>query len=116
MVIPERLPRADYLSDLSEFSNFTLRTLAEKSALSSRITVIPMDSLQYSTHNRMVAIFGSENSYNVDGIHLNGMLGSHLYNKCLISAVRAVGFYTPRETVQVQEEQITTNNRFEGLN
>ena len=35
VIIHERLPRADYLSDLSEYSNFALRSLSEKSQLSS---------------------------------------------------------------------------------
>ena len=116
VIIPERLPRADHLSDLSEYSNFALRTLAEKSTLSSRILVVPMEALHYTTHERMVSIFGSTNSHNFDGIHLNGKLGSRLYNDCLISAVRAAGIYTPRVLVQSQEEQISTSNRFEGLN
>ena len=116
VIITERLPRADHLSDLSEYSNFALKTLAERSKLSERIQVVPMESLYYDTHDRMMSIFGSPNGGKYDGIHLYGKQGSHLYNKCLLSAVRAAGIYNPRDIMRVQEEQIPINYRFEGLN
>ena len=54
VIILERLPRADYLSDLSEYSNFVLRSLAEKSQLSSRIIVVPMEDMHYTTEAEIV--------------------------------------------------------------
>ena len=116
VIITERLPRADHLSDLSEYSNFALKTLAEQSRLSNRIQVIPMESLFYNTHDRMVSIFGSPNVSKYDGIHLYGKQGSHLYNECLISAVRSAGISNKQNQIQVQEEPISTSNMFEGLN
>ena len=116
VIITERLPRADHLSDLSEYSNFALRTMAEQSRLSDRIQVVPMESLYYNTHNRMRSIFGSPNIGKYDGIHLYGKQGSHLYNECLISAVRTAGISYKQKILQVQEEPISTSNMFEGLN
>ena len=117
VVIHERLPRADYLSDLSEYSNFALRSLAEKSQLSSRIVVVPMDEMHYTTEEEMVDIFGSVFSHNFDGIHPKGRLGGQRYNKCLIAAVRRAGIATSRRRRQAHEEQaIATSNSFNGLN
>jgi hypothetical protein len=117
VVIPERLPRADHLADLSEYSNFALRSLAEKSQLSRRIVVAPMESLYLNTDEELSKIFGSPYSSSYDGIHPKGNLGSRLYNKSLISAIRTAGIAPSRERVQVQEAPvIPTNNMFEGLN
>jgi hypothetical protein len=117
VVIFERLPRADHLSDLSEYSNFTLRSIAEKSELSKKISVCPMESLHYTTHERMVSIFGSPNSHTFDGIHTRGKLGSRLYNDSIISAAMSAGITSPRVKEQHQEKIVTnTSNRFEVLN
>ena len=116
VIITERLPRADYLSDLSEYSNFALRTLAEQSSLSERIQIIPMESLYYNSHEEMTSIFGSPSSHKFDGIHLYGKHGSRLYNDCQRSAVRTAGIYNKQNSMQVQEEQIATSNMFNGLN
>ena len=78
VIIPERLPRADHLADLSEFSNFVLRSLAEKSELSSRITVAPMEPLYFTTEERMSQIFGSPYFSSFDGIHPKGKIGKKL--------------------------------------
>ena len=117
VVITERLPRADYLSDLSEYSNFALKSLAEKSQLNSRIVVVPMENMYYTTEEEIEDIFGSPSSYHYDGIHPRGRLGGKLYNDCLIAAVRTAGITTRRERGQRQEEQaLSTNNSFEVLN
>ena len=116
VIITERLPRADYLSDLSEYSNFALRTLAEQSSLSERIQIIPMESLYYNSHEEMTSIFGSPSSHKFDGIHHYGKHGSRLYNDCLRSAVRTAGIYNKHNSMQVQEEQFATSNMFNGLN
>ena len=102
VVIPERLPRADHLSDQSEYSNFALRSLAEKSKLSRRIVVTPMESLYFTTEEEMYKIFGSSRTGTFYGIHPKVKSGPQLYNKCHISAVRRAG--------------ISTSNMFEGLN
>ena len=81
VIIPERLPRADHLSDLSEYSNFALRSLAEKSELSKRIVVVPMESLYFTTEEEMSKVFGSPFTSSFDGIHPKGKIGSRLYNK-----------------------------------
>ena len=117
VIIPERLPRADHLSDLSEYSNFALRSLAEKSELSKRIVVVPMESLYFTTEEEMSKIFGSPFTSSFDGIHPKGKIGSRLYNKCLISAFRTAGITAPRRRVEEPEaEDIPTSNMFQGLN
>ena len=117
VVIAERLPRADYLSDLSEYSNFALRSLAERSQLNSRIVVVPMENMHYTSEEEMEEIFGSASSYDFDGIHPKGRLGRKLYNDCLIAAVRTAGIAPPKERRQRQEQQAApTSNRFEVLN
>ena len=117
VLITERMPRADHLSDLSEYSNFALRTLVEKSPLYRRIKVVPMESMHFSTDKRMSEIFGSPNSSSFDGIHPKGKLGSRLYNDCLISAIKTAGISNPRERVEPHEVlQTPVNNMFEVLN
>ena len=115
VVITECLPRADTLSDLSEFSNFALRSLAEKSKIKSRIVVVPMDCLQYTNDDEMEDIFGSSSSPGFDGVHLKGRLGGQLYNDCLIAAVRTAGIYNRRERSQ-RQQGIPTSNRYSQLN
>ena len=117
VIIPERLPRADHLSEISEYSNFALRTLVEKSPLNRRIQVVPMEALHFNTDRRLSEIFGSPYSNSFDGIHPKGKLGSRLYNKCLISALRTAGISNPRERVEEQGSLPTpVNNMFNGLN
>ena len=117
VVILERLPRVDHLSDLSEYSNFALRVLAEKSKLSQRILVCPMESLHHNTEKRMIGIFGSPKSRSFDGIHLRGKLGSRLYNESIISAFRIARIAAPRSWERIEEpEEINTRNRFDLLN
>ena len=53
VIIPERLPRADHLSELSEFSNFALKSLAENSNLSTRIIIAPMDSMYFTNEKKI---------------------------------------------------------------
>ena len=127
VIIHERLPRSDHLADLSEYSNFALSSLAEKSVLKNRISVVPMTELHYTTEEKMTEIFGSPTSWQYDGIHLRGKLGSQLYNKCLISAIRTAGIEAPRwsrsrsrghKKEQRQEQEAiptTTSNRFSAL-
>ena len=137
VVIHERLPRADSLADLSEYSNFALSSLVEKSPMKNRISVVPMTALQFTTDEEMEEIFGSPTSQSFDGIHLNGQSGYQLYNQCLISAIKTAGISAqkePRRRRNVQEGQagrqaggavgrsrqeeptFTTYNRFEVLN
>ena len=127
VIIHERLPRSDHLADLSEYANFALSSLAEKSVLKNRISVVPMTELHYTTEEKMTEIFGSPTSRHYDGIHLRGKLGSQLYNKCLISAIRTAGIEAPRwsrsrsrsyKKEQGQEQEAiptTTSNRFSAL-
>ena len=116
VVIPERLPRADYLSDLSEFSNFVLRSLAEKSKMKARIVVAPMKAMYYTNDKELEDIFTSPTS-RFDGIHPKGRLSSKLYNECLISAIRKADIGTHRHREQEDKVQgIPTNNMFQGLN
>ena len=85
-----------------------------------------MTDLHYTSDDRMVEIFGSPNYKPYDGIHLRGKLGSLLYNKCLISAIKTAGIEMPSKSrnrsfrkVQEQEqgkEAIPTSNKFEWLN
>ena len=123
VVIPERLPRADHLSDLSEFSNFALRSLAEKSQLSSRIVVVQMENLYYTTDEEMEDIFGLTSSPGFDGVHPKGRLGGKRYNDCLMAAVTTAGIATRRARGQRQgraggqeEQGIATSNVFSELN
>ena len=116
VVITERLPRADTLSDLSEFSNFALRSLAEKSKLKSRIVVVQMDCLQYTNDDEMEDIFGSTSSPAFDGVHLNGRLGGQLYNDCLVAAVWTANIYNRRERSQRRQQGIPTSNMYSQLN
>ena len=115
VIIPERLPRADNLSDLSEFSNFALRSLADKSPLKSRIVVIPMECLFFTTDEEMEDIFGSTSSPGFDGVHPKGRIGSQLYNDCLIAAITTAGIAT-RKGRRQGEQGISTSNRFSQLN
>ena len=124
VIIHERFPRSDHLADLSEYSNFALSSLADKSVLKNRISVVPMTELHFTTEERMIDIFGSPTSRPYDGIHLRSKLGSLLYNKCLISAIRTAGIEVPRRSrsrgsLKEQEqgqEAIPTSNMFEMLN
>jgi hypothetical protein len=137
VIIHERLPRADSLSDLSEYANFALSSLVKKSELHNRISVVPMTALHFTTDDKMEDIFGSPTSQSFDGIHLKGRLGYQLYNDCLISAIKTAGISAPRRRRNLQEEQVagvgkqaggagrkgrqeeptvTTYNRFDGLN
>ena len=105
------------MSDLSEYANFVLRSLADKSDLSKRIVVTPMEPLYYNSEKEMSQIFGPPHSASFDGIHPKGKLGKKLYNNCLISAIRMAGIAPVREVVQVEEAAPTpTSNMFEGLN
>ena len=115
VVITEHLPRADALSDLSEFSNFVLRSLVEKSKLKSRIIVAPMDYLQYTNDNEIEDIFGSTSSPAFDGVYLKGRLGGQLYNDCLVAAVRSADIYNRKERQQ-RQQGISTSNRYSQLN
>jgi hypothetical protein len=81
--------------------------MAEKSDLSKRIVVCPMESLHYTTHERMIGIFGSPSSHTFDGIHLRGKLGSRLYNDSIISAARSAGITS---LVQVQVHDLFAIN------
>jgi hypothetical protein len=116
VIIPERMPRADHLSELSEYANFALKTLAEKSDLSNRITIVPMELLYFSNEQEMANIFGSPSTRKFDGIHPKGKLGRRLYNDCLIAAVRVAGIAPAREVVEDEVEQVPTSNMFQGLN
>ena len=137
VLIHERLPRADSLSDLSEYANFALSSLVKKSELHNRISVVPMTALHFTTDDKMEDIFGSPTSQSFDGIHLKGRLGYQLYNDCLISAIKTAGISAPRRRRNLPEEQVagvgkqaggagrkgrqeeptvTTYNRFDGLN
>ena len=140
VVIHERLPRADSLADLSEYSNFALSSLVEKSRMKNRISVVPMTALHFTTEEEIEDIFGSPTSQSFDGIHLNGRLGYQLYNDCLISAIKTACISAqkePRRRRNLQEGQarntgrqaggvvrrsrqeeptLTTHNRFEALN
>ena len=116
VIIPERMPRADHLSELSEYANFALKSLAEKSDLSNRITIAPMELLYFTDEQEMANIFGSPSARKFDGIHPKGKLGRRLYNDCLITAVRMAGIAPAREVVEEEVEQVPTSNMFEGLN
>ena len=115
VIIPDRLARADNLSELSEFSNFALRSLAEKSQLKSRIVVVQMEILHFTTDEEMEDIFGSTSAPRFDGVHPKGRLGGQLYNDCLIAAITTAGIATRRERGQ-GEQGISTRNRFSQLN
>ena len=112
VIIHERLPRADTLSDVSEFSNFSLRSLAEKSQLKSRIVVAQMDSLHFTTDKEIDDIFGYEG---FDGVHPKGRLGSQWYNDGMIAAVTTAGIATRRERGHGMQG-MSTMNRFSQLN
>ena len=116
-MITERLPRADNFSDLSEYSNFALRTLVEKSPMNRRIKVVPMEPMQFTTDRRLSEIFGSPSSSNFDGIHPKGKLGRRLYNNCLISALKTAGISNHRERMETQEPLTTpVSNMCDVLN
>ena len=116
VIIPERLPRADHLADLSAYSNFALKSLAEESDLRDRIVIVPMESMYFDDDEKMNSIFGFPDSRKFDGIHLRGKLGSRLYNESLISAIRQAGIGSNRVRVEEQMEQVPTSNMFQGLN
>jgi hypothetical protein len=90
---------------LSEYSNFALSSLVEKSELRNRISVVPMTALHFTTDDQMEDIFGSPTSQSFDGIHIKGRLGYQLYNDCLISAIKTVGISAPRRRKNLQEGQ-----------
>ena len=114
-MILERLPRADDLADLSEYANFALRVLAEKSKLKNRIFVSTMQSLNFSNDDEMKDIFGHPNSRSFDGIHPRGKHGRRLLNESIITAFKQAGMTASRQVEQGQEP-ITTSNRFSVLN
>ena len=115
VVIFERLPRADDSSDLSEYANFALRVLAEKSKLKNRIFVSMMESLHFSTEEKITDVFGHPNSRSFDGIHPRGKHGRRLYNKCIITAFGNAGMTAQRQTEQ-EQEPIPVSNMFSVLN
>ena len=115
VIIPERLPRADSLCDLSEYSNFALKSLANQSELRERVVVVIMESMYFSDEDKMVKIFGSPKSHYFDGIHPKGKLGRKLYNSCLIAAVRESGLTITRQRVEEEVEQVPTSNMFHVL-
>ena len=114
-MILERLPRADDLADLSEYANFALRVLAEKSKLKNRIFVSTMQSLNFSNDDELKDIFGHPNSRSFDGIHPRGKHGRRLLNESIITAFKQAGMTASRQVEQGQEP-ITISNRFNVLN
>ena len=50
-----------------------------------------MESLHFSTEEKMIDIFGHPDSRSFDGIHPRGKHGSHLYNECIITAFENAG-------------------------
>ena len=83
--------------------------------LKSRITVVQMEPLHFTTEEEMEDIFGPTSSPRFDGVHPKGRLGSQLYNDCLIAAVTTAGIATRRERRQAKQG-IPTRNRFSQLN
>ena len=100
VTIPERLPKANSLADVSEYSNFALRSLARDSDLNEIIFGVPMDSLFFTDKERLADTFDSPNEHNYDSVHPKGRLGRKLYNYCLITTVRMAGLTTKGHMVE----------------
>jgi hypothetical protein len=120
VLILERPPRVDGLEELSDFSNKILRGAVQNSRMRNRIVVRSLKSLQLTTEDRKVDIFGSPSSAKSDGVHMVGKLGRQLYTDSVITAVNESGLPGGRRT-QGQEGElyswasVVTSNRFSVL-
>ena len=90
VLIVEQPPRVDSpkLAELTDLSNFVLRTAAEKSHFSEKISIVTLDALyEYSEKD----IYGSPNSSRYDGIHMRGKHGHRIFTNCILTAIKATG-------------------------
>ena len=74
-----------------------------------------MESLHFSTEEKITDIFGHPNSRSFDGIHPRGKHGRRLYNKCIITAFENAGM-TARRQIEQEQEAIPVSNMFSVLN
>ena len=89
-VIVELPPRADskILQELTEFTNFTLRSLVENSKLNKQINIASLDPLYaHSEYD----IFGSPSARQSDGIHMRGKFGKKVYTESILTALMSAG-------------------------
>jgi hypothetical protein len=85
VTVLERLPRDDSLSDVSEYSNFVLRQLAEQHSMADRIVV---GSHMELLGNAFTQVMGSPSSTSYDGVHLEGPKGRQYYLDMIVQAVQ----------------------------
>ena len=112
-VIVELPPRADSkrLQELTEFTNFTLRSLVENSKLNKQITIASLDPIyEYSEYD----IFGSPSARQNDGIHMRGKFGKKAYTESILTALMSagLGFTTTSAT---STSTIPTSNYYQVL-
>jgi hypothetical protein len=133
-IIVERLPRTDSMADISEFSNFALRGLVDKSALHDRMSVLSLNSIIPSSQVMEDDMYGSSFLPNYDGIHLRGKAGTKLFTRSIVEGLRSVGCRVSSDWQVVssnfdrevsglnsatrmdrQRESVITMNRFSSL-
>ena len=91
VLVLEQPPRVDGLEELSSYSKFVLRGAVERSSLRNRIAVRSLNSLEYTTDQMKVDIFGSPSNSRSDGIHLAGKKGRQLYTDSILTAIQQSG-------------------------
>ena len=123
VILLEHLPRvdSDHLTALASHANSALRHFASTSIFSNQIFVASHSSLNPTTDEKKVAIFGPRG----DGIHLRGREGPMRHTSSVISALQSVGIAgwttqssggsaKPQKTTYSQA--LRTSNRFQPLN
>ena len=125
VILLEHLPRrdSDHLAALALHANSALRQFAASSLFSNQIKVASHSSLQPTSEEKTVAIFGPRNRG--DGIHLRGAEGPRRHTSSVISALQSVGIAdwstqagkgSAKPQVKSYSQALQTNNRFQHLN
>ena len=113
VVLVELPPRADSkrLQQLTEFTNFTLRSLVENSKFSKHITIASLDPLyEHSEYD----IFGSPSTRQNNGIHMRGKFGKTAYTQCILTALMSAGLGFTK-TSATSTPTIPTSNFYQVL-
>ena len=111
-VIVELPPRNDSykLSELTEFSNFVLKGAVKKSKYRNQISIATLDAMyDYSDKD----IFGSQNYFKYDGIHMHGKLGKQVYSNSILMALESAGLTSTEPSIA--NSPVTTSNRYSAL-
>ena len=129
VTIIERFPRVDELSEVSEFSNFVLRVLAEKSPFRNKIYVGNHSHIFNNIPEKEEKMFGPYSSRYSDGIHYMGNLGNEVISDSIRKIIRTSKQFNasdswkvarggrPSDRMEAQPtDAITSDNRFSLLN